>query len=81
MKIIISQFFKGIYLYKRALKFVSHNKLLYFFLFPLIFNLLIYYVGLVFFDNTVENLKNSLISYFANSLQFENTIFNKFLTI
>ena len=81
MKIIISQFFKGIYLYKRALKFVSHNKLLYFFLFPLIFNLLIYYVGLVFFDNTLENLKNSLVSYFANSLQFENTIFNKFLTI
>ena len=81
MKIIISQFFKGIYLYKRALKFISHNRLIYFFLFPLIFNLLIYYVGLVFFDNTVENLKNSLISYFANSLQFENTIFNKFLTI
>jgi len=81
MKIIISQFFKGIYLYKRALKFISHNRLIYFFLFPLIFNLLIYYVGLVFFDNTVENLKNSLVSYFANSLQFENTIFNKFLTI
>jgi len=81
MKIIISQFFKGIYLYKRALKFIYHNRLIYFFLFPLIFNLLIYYVGLVFFDNTVENLKNSLVSYFANSLQFENTIFNKFLTI
>ena len=81
MKIIISQFFKGIYLYKSALKFIYHNRLIYFFLFPLIFNLLIYYVGLVFFDNTVENLKNSLVSYFANSLQFENTIFNKFLTI
>ena len=65
MKNQIELFFKGLKSYKQGFKFLVKNKLLYFFLFPIAFNFLIYFSGL----SVLNNISIYINEYFEIYLQ------------
>jgi uncharacterized membrane protein len=64
MKNQVELFLRGLKSYKQAIKFLIKNKLLYFFLFPIAFNFLIYFSGLSLLNDfrllTTQYLENYL---------------------
>ena len=68
---LLNDFKSGILAYSEAVCFLKKNRLLYFFLFPLIFNILIYFLGAYVMDQVVD-LANSKLVSFINSITKEN---------
>ena len=58
--------------YGKALSFMFKNRLTYFFLFPLLFNLLLFILGIQAVDYVSENINNYLLDLFFK----ENTVSN-----
>ena len=68
---LLNDFKSGILAYSEAVCFLKKNRLLYFFLFPLIFNILIYFLGVYVMDQVVD-LANSKLVSFINFITEEN---------
>ena len=70
MKNQVKLFFKGVKSYRQAFTFLFKNKLLYFFLFPIAFNFLIYFSGLSVLNDfrllTTQSLESFLESFGAS---------------
>ena len=84
MKNQIKLFYTGVKSYKRALSFLVKNKLLYFLLFPIAFNLIIYLSGLSVMSDLTDLVIEYLKSYLKNFLASEDwwiLILNKFFSI
>ena len=84
MKNQIKLFFKGVKSYGQAFIFIVKNKLLYFFLFPIAFNFLIYFSGLSVLNDfrllTTQYLESYLESFGASE-DWWILFLNKFLSI
>ena len=84
MKNQIELFLKGSKSYKQAFKFLVKNKLLYFFLFPIAFNFLIYFSGLSVLNDFRLLISQYLESYFEGFGASEDwwiLFINKFFSI
>ena len=84
MKNQIKLFLKGIKFYRQAFIFIVKNKLLYFFLFPIAFNFLIYFSGLSLLDDLRLLITQYLESYLESFGAFEEwwiLLLNKFFSI
>jgi CysZ protein len=66
MKNQVKLFFKGVKSYRQAFTFLVKNKLLYFFLFPIAFNFLIYFSGLSVL-NDFRLLTTQYLEYYLES--------------
>lgn len=84
MKNQINLFLKGLKSYKQAFSFLVKNKLLYFFIFPIAFNFLIYISGLSVLNDLrffiTEYLENHLKSFGASE-EWWILLLNKFFSI
>tara|TARA_A200000113_G_scaffold3860_1_gene4186 strand:+ start:4488 stop:5270 length:783 start_codon:yes stop_codon:yes gene_type:complete len=83
MKNQVKLFFKGVKSYRQAFTFLFKNKLLYFFLFPIAFNFLIYFSGLSVLNDfrllTTQYLESFLESFGASEdwwILFLNKLFS-----
>ena len=83
MKNQVELFLKGLKSHKQAFKFLIKNKLLYFFLFPIAFNFLIYFSGLSLLNDfrllTTQYLENYLEGFGASEdwwVLFLNKLFS-----
>ena len=83
MKNQVKLFFKGVKSYRQAFTFLVKNKLLYFFLFPIAFNFLIYFSGLSVLNDfrllTTRYLESYLESFGASEdwwILFLNKLFS-----
>ena len=72
-------FKSGVLAYREAVFFLSKNRLLYFFLFPLIFNVLIYTLGFYFTDQFIDLVNTKLVSYISIVTDEYNTVASKFI--
>lgn len=59
----MNKFYHGIALYINAIKFISKNKMWVYFIFPLLFNLLIFFTGIYAINNVSNIIIDSLKSY------------------
>ena len=84
MKNQVELFLRGLKSYKQAIKFLIKNKLLYFFLFPIAFNFLIYFSGLSLLNDfrllTTQYLENYLEGFGASE-DWWVLFLNKFFSI
>lgn len=84
MKNQVELFLKGLKSHKQAFKFLIKNKLLYFFLFPIAFNFLIYFSGLSLLNDftllTTQYLE-SFLEGFGASEDWWVLFLNKFFSI
>jgi len=74
MKIFLTQFIKGIISYKKAYEFLLSNKLMYFLLFPILFNFFLSYLGFYFLDIASDYLHDQTLFLLNSKL---NTIITK----
>lgn len=84
MKNQVKLFFKGVKSYRQAFTFLLKNKLLYFFLFPIAFNFMIYFSGLSVLNEFRMLISQYLESYlegFGASEDWWILILNKFFSI
>ena len=84
MKNQIELFWKGVKSYRQAFIFLLKNKLLYFFLFPIAFNFMIYFSGLSVLNEFRMLISQYLESYlegFGASEDWWILILNKFFSI
>ena len=72
-------FKSGVLAYREAVFFLIKNRLLYFFLFPLIFNVLIYKLGFYFTDQFIDLVNTKLVSYISTVTNENNTVASKFI--
>jgi CysZ protein len=84
MKNQIKLFFKGLKSYRQAFKFLVKNKLLYFFLFPIAFNFLVYCSGLSLLNDfriIITQYLESYLESFGASEDWWILLLNKFFYI